>query len=144
MKTPAKSPATLYSLGTRAFARGDAERAIAHFQALREHPRSTAVDRLDAWSGLARSHYQLDHAELALECARALQHEGRRAGHVDAVADAQVFLGQIHLEYGADKLAERALRDVVGPEGRAASAIFRANAWFMLGKIAFERSRYPR
>lgn len=142
MKAPPKSPATLYGLGTRAFARGDAVRALAHFQALREHPRSTDVDRLDALSGLARSHYQLDDAELALECARALQHEGRRLGHADAEADALVFLGQIHLEYGADKLAERSLRVVVGPEGRAASAIFRANAWFMLGKIAFERSRY--
>lgn len=142
MNVTGKSPASLYTLGTRAFVRGDAVRALEYFQALREHRKSTDVDRLDALAGLSRAHYQLDHAREALDCAQALQREGRRVGHPDAEADALVFLGQIHLEYGADKLAERSLRMVVGPEGRGAATIFRANAWFLLGKIAFERSRY--
>ncbi len=133
MKISGKSPASLYALGTRAYARGDAVRAVEYFQALREHRESTDVDRLDALAGLSRAHYQLDHAKEALECAEALQREGRRVGHLDAEADALVFLGQIHLEYGADKLAKRSLRMVVGPEGRGAVAICRATAWFLLG-----------
>jgi len=139
MSTSRKSPSALYTLGTRAFVQGEALRALEYFQALRDHPEASEVDQLDALAGLARAHYQLDHAQEALKHAHALEREGRRIGHIDAVADAQVFLGQIHLEYGDDKRAERSLRAVVGPESRGISTIFRANAWFLLGKIAFER-----
>lgn len=137
-----KTPATLYALARRAYGRGDAARALPYFQALHMHPKARDEDRLDALSGLAHSHFQLDHLDDALDCARALQRAGQRLGHRDAEADALVFIGQIALERGQERDAERALREVVATRGVGTSALYHANAWYFLARIAFERSRY--
>ncbi len=141
-RTRPKTPAELYDLAERAYARADARRAIEYFEAIRGHPDADLFDRLEALSGVAMSAFQLSDYAMALRSADELLRVGREHQVADAVIDGLAQLGSVHLEQGDLERAEGYFRELLQTPGCSHRSVRRGEAWLFLGKIHFERGEH--